>query len=72
MSESESLLIRANVEVTPGTLDAIVENCKKIYGPNEKGYYQIDTAGKVSEMISKFLAEKDFEKYVREIANYSK
>ena len=34
-------------------------------GRNEKGHYTVDTADKVSEMISRFLLEKDFEGFVK-------
>lgn len=73
MSESkQTLLVRANVELTPEALQAIVQNAKEIAGADEKGIYRVDTADKVSEMISKFLLEKDFEAYVQDIANYSR
>lgn len=71
MSESkQTLLVRADVELTPEALQAIVQNAKEIAGPDDKGVYRVDTADKVSEMISKFLLEKDFEAYVQDIANY--
>ena len=71
MSESENvMLVRANVEMTPASLQAIVQNAKKIAGKDEKGYYTVDTADKVSEMISRFLFEKDFESFVKNIENY--
>ena len=73
MSESkETLDVNVNVEITPETLQAIVANAKEIAGPNEKGFYHIDTADKVSEMISRFLRENDFESYVMDIGNYPK
>ncbi len=71
MSDSrQTLLVKANVEVTPETLQAIVQNAKEMAGPDEKGVYRVDTAEMVSEMISKFLLEKDFEAFARDIANY--
>jgi hypothetical protein len=71
MSESnDTLLVRANVEITPGALKTIVRIAKEIAGPDEKGVYRVDTADKVSEMISKFLLEKDFEAYVQDMDNY--
>jgi hypothetical protein len=62
--------VRANVELTPETLQAIVQNAKKITGPDEKGVYRVDTAEVVSGMITKFLLEKDFEAYAMDVANY--
>jgi hypothetical protein len=59
-----------NVRITPESLKTIVDNAKKSAGPNQKGFYHIDTAGKVDEMISQFLLEKDFESYVKDPKNY--
>ena len=71
MTESRNTIaVRVNVEMTPDSLQAIVENAKKIAGTGDKGYYTVDTADKVSEMISRFLLEKDFEGYVMNIENY--
>ena len=71
MTESKNTIaVRINVEMTPASLQAIVENAKKIAGTGDKGYYTVDTADKVSEMISRFLQEKDFESYVMNIENY--
>jgi hypothetical protein len=68
--KKDTLIVRANVEMTAASLEAIVENAKKISGPDEKGGYRVDTADKVSEMISRFLLESDFESFVRDIDNY--
>jgi hypothetical protein len=66
----ETITVSVNVEITPASLQAIVENAKKIAGANERGFYRVDTADKVSEMISRFLMEKDFESYAATIENY--
>ena len=63
------ITVNVNVDITSETLKAIVENAKKIAGRNEKGVYKVDTADKVSEMISKFLMENDFETYAKKIGN---
>ncbi|MBW1859853.1 MAG: hypothetical protein JRI70_07215 [Deltaproteobacteria bacterium] len=68
--KKDTLRVRANVEVTAASLQAIVANAKKISGPDEKGGYRIDTADKTSEMISRFLLENDFESFVKNIENY--
>ncbi|NNK85053.1 MAG: hypothetical protein HKO91_05825 [Desulfobacterales bacterium] len=71
MTEEKDLIeVHVNVEITTTSLQSIVENAKKFSGRNEKGHYQVDTAGKVSEMISRFLLENDFEAYVRNMNNY--
>ena len=68
--EEKTLVINAAVEISVYALEAIVENAKRMAGRNEKGHYRVDTAGKVGEMISRFLAEKDFEAYAENPENY--
>jgi len=63
-ASKDTIVVNANVEMTTGSLQTIVENAKKKVGRDEKGFYRVDTADKVSEMISRFLLEKDFEGYV--------
>ena len=71
MSESkDTITVNVNVEMTTASLQAIVENAKKVEGRNEKGAYRIDTADKVSEIISNFILENDFESYAKNIENY--
>ncbi len=73
MTESkDTIIVHANVEISTEALQAIVENAKKITGRDEKGRYRVDTADKVSEMISRFLLENDFETYVKNIENYTR
>ncbi|MCP4744626.1 MAG: hypothetical protein GY874_00560 [Desulfobacteraceae bacterium] len=52
------------------TLQAIVGNTKKSAGKNASGVCHVDTALKVSEMVSRFLEEKDFNSYALDIKNY--
>ncbi|RKZ26963.1 hypothetical protein DRQ26_03685 [bacterium] len=65
-----TISVNAVVEMTTSSLQTIVENAKKIAGRNDKGFYSVDTADKVGEMISRFLLENDFESYVNNIENY--
>jgi hypothetical protein len=67
---NDTMVVRANVEMTTASLQAIVENAKKMAGRNEKGVYRVDTADKVGEMISRFLLENDFEGFVKNMDNY--
>ncbi|MGB9500400.1 MAG: hypothetical protein ACKVE4_11810 [Dissulfuribacterales bacterium] len=67
----EMILINANIEISVTALQTIVGNTKKAVGRDAKGHYRVDTADKVSEMISRFLMEKDFEGYVNIPGNYS-
>lgn len=66
----ENLRVSVNVEISATALQAIVENAKQLTRRNEKGHYKVDTAEKVGEMISKFLACHDFEAFARDIGNY--
>ncbi len=71
MNESrETIKVHVNVEITPVSLQAIVENAKMIAGRDQTGVYRVDTADKVSEMITKFLLEKDFESFALDINNF--
>ena len=71
MSDQNNLiLVNANVNITVKSLQTIVSNAKKASGKDQKGIYRVDTADKVSDMISKFLLENDFETYVANIDNY--
>lgn len=66
---THTLVINVNVEIPATALQAIVANAKKIAGHDQKGIYRIDTADKVSQVISKFLLETDFETYAKDIQN---
>ncbi|MEJ2657881.1 MAG: hypothetical protein P8012_11915 [Desulfobacterales bacterium] len=66
----DMIMVHVNVEITAASLQTIVENVKRIAGRDEKGVYRVDTADKVSEMISRFLQEYDFEDYVKHIEHY--
>lgn len=68
-NEKNTLVINVNVEITAIALQAIVENAKKITGRNSKGVYRVDTADKVSQVISRFLLQNDFENYAKDIEN---
>ena len=71
MTESRDMIkVHVNVEITAASLQTIVENAKHIASRDEKGVYRVDTADKVSEMISRFLQDNDFESYAKDIENY--
>ena len=71
MTQSQdTVMIHVNVEIATQTLQTVVENAKQATGRNEKGHYRVDTADKVSELISRFLAEKGFDEYVSETDKY--
>jgi hypothetical protein len=70
-ASNETIAVNVVVEMTTVSLQTIVENTKRLAGRNAKGHYQVDTADKVAEMISRFLLEKDFEGYVMDLRNYA-
>jgi hypothetical protein len=60
----ELLKVNVNVELTARSLQTIVANAKKMNKADDRGIYRIDTADMVSDLITRFLQEKEFEKYV--------
>ena len=60
----ETLTVHVNIEMTPKSLKTIVSLAKQQNPPNEKGHYTVDTADAVSDMVSRFLEEKNFEAWV--------
>ncbi len=71
MAESnKTITINTVLEITAESLESIVKNAKMLSERNKRGHYNIDTAGMVNEMISRFLLESDFEGYVKNIENY--
>jgi len=70
-SDNNTLAVNVVIELTPAALQAIVANAKRLVGRNEKGHYAVDTADKVGEMVSRFLAENDFEHFVNDPENYA-
>jgi hypothetical protein len=69
--DTNVLAVNVVIELTPGALQAIVENAKRLAGRNEKGHYTVDTADKVGEMVSRFLAQNNFEGFVKDPENYA-
>ena len=70
MAGNNTILVNVNLEISTLSLETIVDTAKQIKGRNQKGHFQVETADVVSEIISQFLAEKDFDSYVKEISNY--
>ena len=68
--DNDKLSVHVNVHITASSLPAIVSNAKQVAKRDANGSYRIDTADQVSAMITKFLEEKDFETFVKDIDNY--
>lgn len=69
---NDAIQIHVNLTISSSSLQTIVANTKKIAGRNVNGHYRLDTAEKVGEMISRFLADNDFDAYVQNLSNYEK
>jgi len=71
MSENSPLVrVHVNIEVSTAALQAVVANTKKKAGADEKGHYRVDTADALSDLISRFLQEKDFDAFSKDESNY--
>ena len=71
MSENSPLVrVHINIELSTTALQAVVANSKKRAGADEQGRYRVDTADALAAMISKFLQEKGFDEFARDMANY--
>ncbi len=64
------LTIHINVSISASALQTIVANAKRMAPRNSDGSLRVDTADWVSQLISRFLVERDFENYVKDSSNY--
>jgi hypothetical protein len=69
-ASDEKLLVHVNVQISADALQAIVANAKLLAAKDADGICRVDTADQLSIMISRFLDEKDFDKYVLDLGNY--
>lgn len=67
----EKVTVQVNLDVTVGALKAVVANAKAVAGKDDRGVYRVDTADKLGEIISRFLAGQDFEGFARDLENYN-
>jgi hypothetical protein len=67
---NDKLSVHVNVQITASALQSIVTNAKQVATRDADGSYRIDTADQVSIMITRFLDEKDFDAYAKDIDNY--
>lgn len=70
MSDDNMLRVHATLDVSAEVVQTVVKMSKKLAGRDEKGRYRVDTADMLSVLISKFLMENDFDRYVEEEGNY--
>ena len=62
--------VHVNIEVSAAILQAVVANSKKVAAASPAGGPYPDTADRLADLISRFLSEKQFERYVADIKNY--
>lgn len=71
MSESSpSVKVHVNIELSAASLQAVVAHSKKKAGKDENGRYRVDTADALADLISKFLRDKGFDEFARDMENY--
>jgi hypothetical protein len=71
MDNDDMVVINANLEISGGTLQKLVSTAKALRGPDGKGYYRIDTAALLSDMISRFLIDREFDAYIEDRRHYA-
>jgi len=64
------LSVHINIKISATALQAIVANAKRTAPKSPDGTYRVDTADYVGNMVSRFLAERDFENFVMNIDNF--
>lgn len=69
-SQSDMLSVHVNIRISANALQAIVANAKRTAPKSPDGTYRVDTADYVGKMVSRFLAERDFDSFVMDIDNY--
>jgi hypothetical protein len=71
MSESSpSVKVHVNIDITAASLQAVVANTKRMATTDEHGRHRMDTADTLAALISRFLDEKDFLAFARDLDNY--
>ncbi len=58
------------IDIRTDSLESIVKNEKEAAGFGRAGIGPVDTAGKVGELISRFLIENDFDSFAKDPGNY--
>jgi hypothetical protein len=69
-NREDMIRVNATIDIPAAALQAVVDNARQKAGRDEKGGYRVDTYEKLGEMISRFLREKDFLSYARDMENY--
>lgn len=67
---NDNLSVHVNIQISANALQAIVANAKRTATKSADGTCRVDTADYVGTMVSRFLAERDFESFVMDVNNY--
>ena len=67
---SQLIRVHVNIELSAAALKAVVANAKKKAGADDDGHFRVDTADALAALISRFLREKDFDRFVEDMDNY--
>ena len=70
--EKEMVTVQVNLDITVEALKAVVANAKAVAGTDDRGVYRVDTADKLGEIISRFLEDRDFEGFAKDLGNYNR
>jgi hypothetical protein len=70
MDKDDMVVINANLAISGSTLQKLVSAAKAFKGPDGRGYYRIDTADLLSDMISQFLIDREFDAYIEDRRHY--
>ncbi len=69
-NQNDRLSVHVKIEISANALQAIVANAKRTVPKSPDGTYRVDTADYVGTMVSRFLANRDFESFVMDVKNY--
>lgn len=69
-NQNDNLSVHVNIQISANALQAIVANAKRTATKSPDGTYRVDTADYVGTMVSRFLAERDFDSFVMDVDNY--
>ena len=65
-----TIRISALIDIPESALKKIVDSVRQIALPDKNGIFHVDTADIVGELITDFLAQKDFDAFVEDFSNY--
>lgn len=64
------LTVHLNLEIDAHILETVVTTAKQLSGRDARGHYRVDTADLLADLVSRFLVEKGFDRFVADTGNY--